>query len=640
MDDESTLAAARVVASLRARLQSCPGSTQADEAVKFSGPKTPAKRCLETELQGLADLVDSLPDRRSRSDLPIRDEAMASDDDVGRGNGDHGVTSGKEGMAQDDQGESLLDDMLQELANINAKLFEQNELQTAQRHALSELTTGLEEDPRLEALLKAFVDVEQAQKSMGEMASTLRSNIRRLQRSRKPTTTPQKGGITTLFAQLSNQMRTPINAITGMTQMILGTELTTNQQDMLEAVRTSTDCLATLIDEVTTFSKIECGRLIVEEIPLRLRHTILRALEPLVAEAKDKGQSISLHMNESVPDYITGDSFRLREVIQCLVKSLISTAGRGRGISLNVRTCPDPQAYEEDASSIEFMIKFDKVGEREYSLTQLLDTLHEMSECGMPPEYVSSVDLRLLIVKCLVEHMGGRLWVDRGTHNIIHFTIQSRMAPHNDYCKAIQRRPGPVRSYRVLVVDEEQSGFGLYVKPMLEEMGLQVIIMGIEQALRLLMQEAGRGLGIPKGSVVVGSIHTATKLRARGCLRALPPVVLVMDPSISVRIEELLEMDIASYVAAPGSVATLGMAMPDALERTPDPTLVTYDGWEPLEVLVADDNRVNQKLSAKMLEKYHCSVTVVSNGSEAVEAVKGKRFDAILMDILMPVMVK
>ena len=647
MDDESALAAARIVAALETRFTSGPRRVGAIHSSKLPGADTPGKQRLEQELQKLASLVDDMLDRGPKFDPMTRDKStMTSDDDLGLDDGEHGADA----ESQHENDDELLDDLVQELADIDDQIREQNELHAVHRSALTRLTESVTDSGQsqvLGSLSKAFDDVEEARKSTSEISSRLGSTIHRFRQTTK-SARPSENNITRLFASLSNEIRTPINGIRGMTEMALNTDMTPNQRELLDGVQASADCLGALMDQAVTFSKIDSGNLRVEEVPLRLRHTIIRALEPLVAEAKEKDCTITLTVRDSIPDYILGNSFRLREVIQSLARKFIGHAGHGQHrVPINVS--PGLTPNNVGVHSIEFSIRpsIYGLGGENYPWIRLMDSLQRVSESNSPS--FGSEDLDLFIIKGLVQHMGGKLWVEyRGTSSYngpihsIHFTIRSRMASDHGNLKAIQRRLEPVRSHQVLVIGEEQSSFGANIKAVLEEMGLQPLLADIGHAVQHLLRESiRRAIGTPQTTVVVDSIATAGELRARAHLRTPPPVVVVMNPSAHIVIPRAVGIDIASYVAAPGDVATLGMAMIDALDHrhVPNPTFVKYAALGSMEILIADDNAVNRKLLSKYLEKLHCRFTLAVNGAEAVEAVKRKKFDAILMDTQMPVMV-
>jgi len=167
---------------------------------------------------------------------------------------------------------------------------------------------------------------------------------------------------------------------------------------------------------------------------------------------------------------------------------------------------------------------------------------------------------------------------------------------------------------------------------MLKGLGLAPIVVDSEHNPSLT--EARAKGSPPYDVIIVDSIDTARRLRSVDDFKYLPIVLLA--PVVHVSLKSCLDLGITSYMTTPCKLIDLGNGMIPALENRATPSLA--DNTKSFEILLAEDNTVNQRLAVKILEKYHHVITVVGNGEEAVEAVKRKRFDAILMDVQMPIM--
>merc|ERR1712000_182593 len=240
--------------------------------------------------------------------------------------------------------------------------------------------------------------------------------------------------------------------------------------------------------------------------------------------------------------------------------------------------------------------------------------------------------LGLSISKRLVNLMGGDLWVnsEAGKGSEFHFTYRVKLA--SDGITMLEKQLKPYRGHQVLFVDKAQSSTGTEIKEMLKQIGLIPVVVDSEKSLALTRLKSGGQL--PYDAILVDTIDTARRLRAVDDFKYLP--IVLMAPVVHVSLKSCLDLGITSYMTTPCKLIDLGNGMIPALENRAMPSLA--DNTKSFEILLAEDNTVNQKFAVKILEKYHHIVTVVGNGWEAVESVKEKKFDVILMDVQMPIM--
>jgi osomolarity two-component system sensor histidine kinase NIK1 len=188
-----------------------------------------------------------------------------------------------------------------------------------------------------------------------------------------------------------------------------------------------------------------------------------------------------------------------------------------------------------------------------------------------------------------------------------------------------------------LFIDKGETGeHGKNISRMLRELGLEPLVVKDEKHLPPpeIRDSSGKQSSHAYDVIIVDSVNTAKVLRTLDDFKYIPIVLLC--PVVSVNLKSALDLGITSYMTTPCQVIDLGNAMLPALEGRSTP--LTIDQSRSFDILLAEDNDVNQKVAVKILEKCNHGVTVVSNGLQAVEAVKDKRYDVILMDVQMPVM--
>jgi osomolarity two-component system sensor histidine kinase NIK1 len=423
------------------------------------------------------------------------------------------------------------------------------------------------------------------------------------------------------------------NTIVGMTQLTLDTDLTQYQREMLNIVFNLANSLLTIIDDILDLSKIEANRMVMEEIPYTLRGTVFNALKTLAVKANEKFLDLTYRVDSSVPDHVVGDSFRLRQVILNLVGNAIKFTEHGE-VSLTIRKAEQDHCAPNEYA-IEFSVSDTGIGIQADKLDLIFDTFQQAD--GSMTRKFGGTGLGLSISKRLVNLMRGDVWVKSqyGKGSSFFFTCTVRLATSE--ISFIEKQLKPYQGHPVLFIDKGQTGHGKEIVKGLQQIGLVPVVVDSEQHVKIPIGQPAVGphSAATYDVVIVDSIETARRLRSIDEFKYIPIVLLA--PIVHVSLKSALDLGITSYMTTPCLTIDLGNGMIPALENRAMPSL--EDNTKSFEILLAEDNIVNQRLAVKILEKYHHVPTVVNNGQEALDKIKERRFDVILMDVQMPVMV-
>ena len=427
------------------------------------------------------------------------------------------------------------------------------------------------------------------------------------------------------MTEMSFDIRMPMNAIVGMTSLLLEENMTAEQRDFVETIRISTDALMAIVNDFLDFSKIERDKTDLEIRTFNLRNCIEDALQSVAEKATAKGLDLAYKIDGISPDVIIGDPKKLQQILNNLLSSAVEFTDKGE-VDVSVSSVHLDPLYE-----IHFEIKDTGIGIPADKLDRLFNS------CGTPEELKkkkSKVTDTSLSNRELVELMSGRLWAESnlGEGSTLHFTIKTKPVPNISLLSGIQL---PLDGTRIIIVEGNTTIRGNLEMQTAEWGMIPITCAGFEEALGLIKSSDPLDIALLDISTIDNVLSLEEEILKIN--RALPIVALTFAG------QRIIPKLFTSTLAKPVRQSDLFNAIKAALAEQSitgidDELTAKRSGHEELRVLIAEDNVSNQKVILSMLKRLGYQAHAVSNGREALQALELGSYDVVLMDVRMPEM--
>ena len=454
---------------------------------------------------------------------------------------------------------------------------------------------------------------------------------------------------TAFLATVSHELRTPMNGVIGMTGLLMETTLTPEQRSYTDTIRQCGEALLQLINDVLESSKIEAGKLELEQLSFDLRTTVEHVLAQFAERAEAKGLELTGLVHAAVPTALCGDPGRLRQVLTNLVGNAVKFTERG---DVTLQAYVDEETV--DSALIRFEVTDNGIGIPLETQAKLFRPFVQ-ADSSTTRKY-GGTGLGLSISKELIELMGGRIGVNSAPGQGSTFWCTIRFSKQPDSPRAILPSTD-LTGRRVLIVDDNDSN-RLILHALVTGWGMADEIAE-DAASALTRIEAAVAQGRPFDVVILDvmmpakdGLQFARELQRHPACSSLRIVVMT---SLLQRghAEQARQAGAMGYLPKPIRHDQLRDCLRAVLgiqrvvsgdgcpPASPSPLITRHtlaEQMQSVRVLIVEDNIVNQKLAVRMVEKLGYRPDVVENGREALTALRAGTYAAVLMDCQMPVM--
>ncbi len=444
------------------------------------------------------------------------------------------------------------------------------------------------------------------------------------------------------LANMSHEIRTPMNGILGFLQILEHTNLDKQQMSYIENIKSSTDILLTVINDILDVSKIEAGKLELEKVVFNLRNTVESSITPFIVKALEKSVDINVLVRPKVPEFVVGDSTRLKQVIANLVSNAVKFTEEGI-VFLEVKLLKE----DSHLHTLSISVEDTGIGMSKETVNRLFDAFTQADASST--RKFGGTGLGLCISKSIVEMMDGQITLEseegKGTKFIVTLCLQKA----DNQEMGSQEHYNLLKGKRIMIVDDNKMNRQI-ARIYLEEVGCMVLeASSAADSISKMVKEEGliyNAVLIDFSMPNMDGYDLAAALKVIQSTKHIP-LILLSSMGIVGGHDQAKINGFCGYLSKPYRrkelldtvlAAIEGKKYNNLEERTAVMKTIPYNRKRSKEVkiLLVEDNDINRKFFVKMLEMIELTCDVCTNGAEAVRAFKENTYDIIFMDCQMP----
>ena len=437
------------------------------------------------------------------------------------------------------------------------------------------------------------------------------------------------------LATMSHEIRTPLNGVVGMLKLLRRSQLNNKQQRYVNNGILSADALLTVINDILDYSKIEAGKLEINQLPFNLVEITENVVQMFAQQAEEKKLEIACFIDENVPRVCIGDANRIGQVLINLIGNALKFTSEG-DVIVRVRL----ESEEDEQVIVHFEIADTGIGIASEKIDHIFE--HFMQEDSSTTRRFGGSGLGLSISRQLLELMGGKIHVEStiGLGSTFSFTICFGKVAAIDETQPLTG----IRGLHALVVDDHEINREIICYE-LDHWGFNTGEAGYgEAALELMRKQAGSGQPFDFAIIDwnmpgMNGEELCRQIKADPQLAETP--LILLSSVLGIQPHRLQEIGLSSWLAKPARQSELLDAVMNAINhveadvKVTDPVLPEARN---VRILLAEDNEINQEVALEILKASGYDCDIVGNGKKAVEAVAEKEYDLIFMDCMMPEM--